>query len=142
MQIDQFLCLCLQNCRVIIALWPYKRAQKWILNLTNNSSHCEECAVKKAIYFMASCGCAAWIGIDNHANRNNGCRYTADNPSENVGLLQGKNFWLWECLDHIKFFSKIIYFISVNPWIREEKWPLRYIKLAIKIEIKIIMDLF
>ena len=41
---------------------------------------------------MASCGSAAWIGMDNHVNKNNDFRYTAVNPSVNVGLLPGKKF--------------------------------------------------
>ena len=46
--------------------------------------------MKMVVCFMASCRSAAWIEIDNHGNKNNGCRITADNPSEIVGLLPGK----------------------------------------------------
>ena len=46
--------------------------------------------MKMVICFMTSCRSAAWIEIDNHGNKSNGCRITAGNPSETVGLLPSK----------------------------------------------------
>ena len=46
--------------------------------------------MKMVVCFMASCRSAAWIEIDNHGNKSNGCRITAGNPRETVGLLSGK----------------------------------------------------
>ena len=45
-----------------------------------------------AICFMASCGGAAFVGRDKHGNKNNGCRFAAGDPSDNVGLLPGNKF--------------------------------------------------
>ena len=56
------------------------------------NSHCEECIVKMAICLMASCGGAAFVGRDKHGNKNNGCRFAADDPSDYVGLLSGNKF--------------------------------------------------
>ena len=74
---------------VFIALWPCERAQKSILNVINNNSHCKECVVKMVISFMASCGDATFVGKGKHGNKNNGCRCAAGKPSENVGFLPG-----------------------------------------------------
>ena len=60
--------------------------------MVHNSSHCEECIVKMAIYLMASCGGAAFVGRDKHGNKSNGGRFAAGDPSDNVGLLAGSKF--------------------------------------------------
>ena len=45
-----------------------------------------------AIYLMASCGGAAFVGRDKHGNKSNGGRFAAGDPSDSVGLLSGNKF--------------------------------------------------
>jgi len=74
----------------LLLLYDHGKGQKIDLNVINNSSHCEECDVEMVVCFMASCRSAVLIELDNHGNKSNGCRITAGNPSETVGLLPGK----------------------------------------------------
>ena len=46
--------------------------------------------MEMVVCFMASCRSAVLIEIDNHGDKSNGCRVTASNPRETVGLLPGK----------------------------------------------------
>ena len=76
----------------LLLLYDHGKGQKIDLNVINNSSHCEECDEEMVVCFMASCRSAVLIELDNHGNKSNGCRITADNPSEIVVLLPGKKF--------------------------------------------------
>ena len=74
----------------LLLLYDHGKGQKVDLNVINNSSHCEECDVEMVVCFMVSCRSAVLIELDNHGNKSNGCRITAGNPRETVGLLSGK----------------------------------------------------